>query len=192
LNTISAPFRPSSRALREVAVVADVDADRREARLEDRIAKVARLEEVLLPEARGVRDMVLAVLPEIGAVVVVDRGGVVVDTRLLAFVDRHDHRHPVPFCALGDEVGGRPWHALGDVVPVRVLRRTEVRAVEDLLQPQDLDALLAGLVDERQVDVDGRLTDLLERGGRVGQGSGCLDQAADDSSRHVEPSSLNR
>ena len=53
------------RAFGKVPVVADVDADRREARLEHRIAEVARLEEVLLPEARRVRDVVLAVLPEV-------------------------------------------------------------------------------------------------------------------------------
>ena len=56
------------RAFGKVPVVADVDADRGEARLEDRIAEVARLEEVLLPEAGRVRDVVLAVLPEIRAV----------------------------------------------------------------------------------------------------------------------------
>ena len=83
------------RALGEMAVVADVDADRGEARLEHRVAEVARLEEVLLPEAGRVRDVVLAVLAEIGAVGVVDRGGVVVDAGLLALVDRHDHRHLV-------------------------------------------------------------------------------------------------
>ena len=96
LKTISAPFRPSSRAPSgKVPVVADVDADRRVARLEHRVAEVAGLEEVLLPEARGVRDVVLAVLAEVAAVGVVDRGGVVVDAGLLALVDRDDHRHLV-------------------------------------------------------------------------------------------------
>ena len=68
-----------ARALGEVAVVADVDADLRVARLEDRIAEVAGLEVVLLPEAgRDLRDVVLPVLAEVGAVGVDDRGGVVV------------------------------------------------------------------------------------------------------------------
>src|SRR5207245_6615013 len=57
-----------SRALGEVTVVADVDSDRRVPCLEDGIAEVARLEEELLPKARGVGDMVLAVLAEVTAV----------------------------------------------------------------------------------------------------------------------------
>ena len=128
--------------------------------------------------------MVLAVLPEIGAVVVVDGGGVVVDARLLALVDRHHDRHAVLLRALGHQVGGRPRHRLGDVVPVRVLRRAEVGTVEDLLEAEDLHALLAGFVDERQVDVDGRLPDLVDGRRGIGERSGGLDQAADDSSRH--------
>ena len=117
-----------ARALGEVAVVADVDADLRVPRLEDRVAEVARLEEVLLPEAGGVRDVVLAVLAEVRAVGVEDGGGVVVDARVLALVDGHDDRHLVLLRDLRDRLGRGPGHALGGVVPARVLRRAEVRA----------------------------------------------------------------
>ena len=55
-----------ARALGEVAVVADVDADLGEAEVEDRVPEVAGAEVELLPEAgRDVRDVGLAVLAEI-------------------------------------------------------------------------------------------------------------------------------
>src|SRR4030095_16470356 len=67
------PVQPQQPgALREVTVVTDVDADRRVPRLEDRVSEVARLEKILLPEAGRVRDVVLAVLAEIRAVVVIN------------------------------------------------------------------------------------------------------------------------
>ena len=65
----------------EMTVVADVDADGGELRPEHRVAKVARLEEVLLPKAGGMRNVVLPVLAEVRAVGVVYGGGVVVDAR---------------------------------------------------------------------------------------------------------------
>src|ERR1019366_9831384 len=68
-----------ARAFREMAVVADVDADLDEAEVEDRKAEVAGAEIEFLPEAGSdVRDMSLAVLAEVGAVVVDDGGGVVI------------------------------------------------------------------------------------------------------------------
>ena len=161
------------RAFGKVAVVADVDADGRVARLEHRVAEVARLEEVLLPEPAGVRDVVLAVLAEIRAVGVVDGGGVVVDAGLLALVDRHDHRHRCTSARRSPWLGGRAGHRLGDVVPVRVLRRAEVRAVEHFLQAEDLHAALAGLLDERDVRVDRRLAAPRAIGdGRIGDRRG--------------------
>ena len=78
-------------AFGEVAVVADVDADLDEAEVEDRVAEVAGAEVELLPEAgRDVRDVGLAILAEVGAVVLDDGGGVVVDALLLDFVDGND------------------------------------------------------------------------------------------------------
>ena len=72
---------------------------------------------------------------------------------------------------------------LGQLVPARLLLGAEVGAVEQLLQAEDLDALLAGVLDERQVLVDHPLLDVvggsLERDVRLD-----LDQAAADDSRH--------
>src|SRR5580765_3410662 len=165
-------------------VVADVDADLRIARLEHRIAEVARLEEVLLPEARRMRDVILAVLAEVRAVVVVDGGGVVVDARRLALVHGHDHRHLVLLRELRHELARRSRHRLGDVVPVRVLRRTEVRPVEDLLEAEDLHALLPGFLDERHMSVDRRLPDFLDRRRRIRNGRGGLNQSTNNVSGH--------
>ena len=56
----------NARALGKMAVVADVDADSAEARLENGIAGVARREIKFLPEARmAVRDVMLAIFAEI-------------------------------------------------------------------------------------------------------------------------------
>ena len=172
------------RAFGKVPVVADVDADVREARLEHRIAEIAGLEEVLLPEARRVRDVVLAVLAQIRAVRIVDRRRVVVHAGLLALVHRHDHRHLVLLRELRHQLRRRPGHRFGDVVPVRVLRRTEVRAVEDLLEAEDLDAAAAGFLDERHVRVNRGLSNLLDRRGRIGDRRRRLNQSTNDMSRH--------
>src|SRR5439155_1522100 len=83
------------RALGEVAVVADVHADLPHGGVEDRVAEVAGAEVELLPEAVDVRDVRLAVLAEVLAVGVDDRGGVVVDAGLILFIHRDDQHHPV-------------------------------------------------------------------------------------------------
>src|SRR5690606_889300 len=57
----------------------------------------------------------------------------------------------------------RTGHRLGHVVPTRILRRTEVRSVEDLLQTEDLNASPSRLLDERNVERDRRFLDLLDR-----------------------------
>src|SRR4029079_89625 len=82
-----------ARALREVAVVADVDTDLRKRGLEDRIAQVPRPEVELLPEPRlSVGDVGLAVFAQVFAVGVDDGRSVVVDARLVLFVyGDHDH-----------------------------------------------------------------------------------------------------
>src|SRR4026208_1633802 len=120
MKTISAPFRPRARApsgkwragevegaalpagaveaegpgaLGEVAVVADVDADLADGRLEDRVAHVPGPEVELLPEALDVRDVGLAVLAQVRAVRVDHGGRVVVDARglrVLLVHRRHD------------------------------------------------------------------------------------------------------
>ena len=55
---------------------------------------------------------------------------------------------------------GRPvGHALGEVVPARLLLGAEVGAVEELLQAQDLGLLPGRLGDQLDVLVDHRLLD---------------------------------
>jgi hypothetical protein len=167
-----------------VTVVADVNADGRVSRPEDRIPEIARLEEVLLPEAGCVRNVVLAILAEIRAIVVVDGGGVVVHAGLFTLVHRDDHRHPVFLRVLRHPFGRRPRHRLSDVVPMRVLGGTEIRAIEHFLQPEDLHAALPRFVDERNVRVDRRVANLVDRRRRIGDGRGGLDQTAENFTWH--------
>src|SRR6185369_14821831 len=78
----------------------------------------------------------------------------------------------------------RARHRLRHVVPVRILGGAEVGAVEDLLEAQDLDALLPGLLDEGDVARDRVLLDPLDGERRVRDRGRALDQAADDLTRH--------
>src|SRR5262245_8164803 len=174
------------RALGEVAVVADVCADRRVPGLEHRIAQVARPEEELLPEPGDLRNMRLAILAEIAAVGVEERRGVLVHAGLLALVDRDHHRHLVLPRDRHQLLHRRAGHRLGGVVPPPILARAEVRAIEDLLQTQDLDTLLAGVVDHRQVFLEHRRLDIGDAARFIVDRIGGLDQAADDITGHVD------
>ena len=88
--------RQRAPAFREMAVVADVDAELDVCGLEHRVAQVARLEEELLVEARiDLRDVRLAIFAEVLAVGVDHGGGVVVHAGHGFLVDRHDHDHAV-------------------------------------------------------------------------------------------------
>src|SRR6266404_2883384 len=184
LGTVQAE---QSRAFGEVAVIADVDADRGVPRLEDGIAEVAGLEEELLPEAGRVRDVDLAVLAEVAAVGVDDGGGVVVDTRHLALIDRHDHHHLVFLRELLHPLDRRAGNRLGDVVPLGVLARTEVGAVEHFLQTKDLHALLACFLYIGKVLLEHCVADLRDRRVGIVDGVRHLDEATDDFSHyHLE------
>ena len=128
--------------------------------------------------------MVLAVLAEIGAVGVDDRGGVVVDARHRALVDRDDHRHLV-LAGVGDQLlDGGTRDGLGEGVPLLVLAGAEVRAIEDLLEPEDLDTGFACLVDVGQVLLEHRVGDFLHGSVGVVDGVGELDQSALDHACH--------
>src|SRR5947209_8268729 len=70
-------------ALREVAVVTDVDANARILRVEDGVAEIAGAEVELLPEALHLRNVRLAILAQVAAVGVDHGRRVVVDARLL-------------------------------------------------------------------------------------------------------------
>src|SRR3954464_6484500 len=153
-----------ARAFGEVAVVADVDADLAVLRIEDRIAEVAGTEVELFPEAGGdVRDVVLAVLAEVGAVGVDDGGGVVVDAGRLFLIQRHDDDHRVLLRVLLHELRGRTVrNALDGVVPARVLFSAEVGTGEDLLHADHLHAFPACLVEIFEGALDLRVADGLE------------------------------
>src|SRR5262244_1846273 len=137
-------------ALREVPLVADVDADPAHRGVEHRVAEVAGAEVVLLPEPLHLRDVVLAVLAEERAVGVDDRGGVVQDAFLLRLVDRHDEHHLVLTRDVTHQPDGRPvGHRLSPGVPLGLLDLAEVRPVEEFLQAGDAHALGRGIPDRR-------------------------------------------
>jgi len=98
---------------------------------------------------------VLRYLPRYG---VDDRGGVVVDARLILLVDRRDDHHPVLRGLLLEELRRR---AVGDLlgvgVALGVLDLAEVRAVEELLQADRLHPLLRGGVDVPEMPLDHRV-----------------------------------
>jgi hypothetical protein len=131
-----------------------------------------------------VGNVVLAVLAQVAAVRVVDGGGVVEHAGHLLLVDRDDDRHLVLGGDLRDGLGRGAGHRLGGVVPALVLPGAEVGAVEDLLQAEDLDALPAGLLDERDVLVEHRLLDLRHRLRFIIERIAALDQSADQLARH--------
>jgi hypothetical protein len=129
-------------------------------------------------------DVGLAVLAEILAVGVDDGGGVVIDAGLLLFVDGHDHDHPVLAGELSHELGGgAAGDGLGERVPARLLLGAEIRAVEKLLQAQDLGLLASGLLDESHVLLDHRLLDSGQSRIRSLDVPG-LDQSAANDARH--------
>src|SRR5918992_3641556 len=165
-------------ALREVAVVADVDADLADRGVEHRIAHVAGPEVELLPEALDVRDMRLAVLPKVRAVRIDHRRGVVVDAGgvLVLLVHRDDEDHAgLPGQVLHALCGWAVRDLLGVGVVLRILHLAEVGAVEELLEADDLGALRSGLAGELLVLGDHRF--LVARPLR-------LDQGRADAARH--------
>ncbi len=133
-------------ALGEVAVVADVDADLADGGVEDRPAEIAGAEVELLPEALDLRDVVLAVGAEDGAVGVDHGRGVVVEAGLLDLEDGDDDHHAgLAGQGLHAADGGPVGHRFGPAVVLRVLDLAEVGGVEDLLEPDDLRAPPGGL-----------------------------------------------
>src|SRR5215469_2691360 len=169
-------------ALGEVPLVADVDADPADRGVEHRVAEVAGAEVVLLPEPLHLRNVVLAVLAEEGAVGVDDRGGVVQDAFLFLLIDGHDQDHVVLAGHVAHEPHGRAVRdRLGPGVPLGLLYLAEVGAVEEFLQAGDLCALRSGFPHRRhgvlhhRILVAGPL--LLDQGGTYDIGhAGLLSQ----------------
>ena len=169
LKTTSAPWRPrSARALREVAVVADVDSDLAVPGLEDRITEIARLEVELLVEARShVGDVVLAVAADERAVGVDHRGGVVVDAGLHALVDGATMTIECLLREGLELLDGGAGDRLGRVVPAQRLAGAEVRSVENILQHRTCTPSRAGLLDEGKVRLERLLLDVRDGSGLV-------------------------
>src|SRR6266545_371477 len=169
-------------ALGEVAVVADVDTDLADGGVEDGKAEVAGAEVELLPEALYLRDVVFAVLAEVAPIGVDEGRGVVEHAGLLLFVHRQYEDHP--------ELGGEPLEALrggprdrlGVLVVRGVLDLAEVRAIEQLLEADDLGALSRRLAGVLLVGLDHRL--LVTRPRR-------LDERRTHGAGHVATSSID-
>ncbi len=132
------------------------------------------------------RDVGLAVLAEVSAVVVDHRGGVVVDAFLLELVDRDDEGDVMlARQVLHQPDGGAVGDRLGEIVPAGGLLGAEVRAVEDLLQADDLRAGFRGLPDVIDVLVDHGLLGGFERSVRRRDVGGLNQRAADISGHWV-------
>src|SRR5262249_40539253 len=81
-------------------------------------------------------------------------------------------------------------HALGEPVPLAVLLGAEVGTVEELLEAEDLDALLRRLADQAEVLLDHGVLDLLDRTLRVDvRRHRTLDQTAADRASHCSSKS---
>ena len=84
------------RPLRKMAVITNIDADLRVLGVEDRVAEVSGSEVILLPESgRGVRNVILAIFAQVGAVGIDHAGCVVVDACVFLFIDGDDDDHLV-------------------------------------------------------------------------------------------------
>jgi len=179
-------------AFREMPVVANVDAQFDVSRVEDGITQVARLEEELLVKTGiDLRDMRLAILAEIAAVCIDNRGGVVVDARHLFLVDGHHDNHLVLLRVFLHELRRMALRdALRGGVPLPVLARTEIGLGKHFLETKHLHALLARVFDHGNMSIDHDIPDLVGLHGHVAL-EGHLDQAAFEFC-HYEPRELNR
>jgi len=165
------------RALWKMPVVTDVHADGDAGtQAKHGETNVAGFEKEFFPKTGRVRNVNFAVLAQVTAVVVKDCGGVVVHAGHRAFIDGNDHGHAIFLRDGGQALDRGAGDGLGGVVPPPVLRGTKIGAVEDLLETQDLHALLAGLLDERQVFHKHGFLDFGNRATFVVQGIGTLNQ----------------
>src|SRR5438445_272381 len=165
VDNLGAIESENARAFRKMAVVANVDAHARVARVKDRVTGVARREIKFLPEARmAVRDVVLAIFSEVAAVGVDHRGRIVVDAGHLHFINRDDEYHLVLLRELLHARDGRAVrHPLGQFVPSRLLLGAKVGSVEKFLEAEDLHLLLGGIRDEALVLGDHLFFNVAER-----------------------------
>jgi len=168
-----------------MAVIADIDADFCIPGLKDGIAEVAGFEEEFLPEAGSMRDMVLAVFAQQGAVGVDDGGGVVEYAGLFLFIDRDDHDHGVFSCILRHALGSGAGYGFCRLIPAAVLAGAEIGGVKDLLEAEDLYAFCTCLVDQRQVFLEHGLLYLCDGTFAFCFWQAHLDETGSDQSGHV-------
>jgi hypothetical protein len=138
-------------AIGEMTVITYVYPDLRILCLEDGIAKVAGLEEELLPEAGSMWDMVLPVFPQKSTVCIDDSSRIVKDPGLLFFIHRHDHDHIVFFGIGGHPLHGGSGYRLRRVIPGAVLPGAEIRGIEYFLETKYLYTTFSRLLDERDM-----------------------------------------
>src|SRR5215469_17961267 len=126
-------------------VVADVDADFGEAKVENRIPQIPRTKIEFLPEPRrNMRNVCFAVFPEVRTVALNYSCCVVINAFALNFVDWNDERNPQFRCEFAQELDGRSVrNALGEIVPTNRLLGAKVRTIENFLQAHDFRACLA-------------------------------------------------
>ena len=138
------------------------------------------------------REVVLAVLAQVGAVGVNDGGGVVEEAGDLLLEDGHDHHHAVlPGQVLHQADGRSVGHRLRQLPPPVVLLGGEVGAGEQLLEAEDLDAPAGGLLDQRNMLVQHEPPQRLDVLGRVPPDAG-LDQTGPHHSWHVASPSFGK
>src|SRR5437773_4611779 len=167
-------------------VIANINTNTRKRRVERRITKVAGLEIELLPEAGvDVRNVVLAILAEIGPVSIDYGSGVVVDAGNLFFVDWDDDYHAVLLRRFLHQLDGRPVGNFFDgFVPAHLLLSAKVRRRKYFLHAQDLHALFGRVFDHRQMLFNVQALDLFN--GRVSRpGVLRLNQSAFNYSWHI-------
>src|SRR5690606_34902099 len=160
-NYLGAVQPEASCTFGKVAVVANINADPRDRRIETRIAEIAGTKIELFPKAGSdVRDVRLAILAEVFAIRIDNGGGVVIDARLLLFIDRDDEHHAELLRNVLHQFDGRPiGNFLDRLVPTRLLLGTEIRRREDLLKAKDLHTFSRRVFDELHLMVDVRLLD---------------------------------
>ena len=143
-----------SRRFRKPLVPADQRADVCEAGLEHRIAQITRSEIELLVVERIVRNVGLAVASQQGAIGIDHDDGVVIHAGTPLFKERH-YQHDRQVSGEGGIAGGRwAWDRFGEVEGPRVLALREIVRGKELLQADDLRALVGGLPDESGCGVE--------------------------------------
>jgi hypothetical protein len=120
--------------------------------------------------------MDLAHLAQERAVGIQHGSSVEVHAVLRFLVHGEHHGHAVLSCQRRHALGDRPGYRLCRGIPLRILLCGKIRAVEDLLQAEDLHAFLPRFLHEPDVFLDHRFLDLGYRA--FVPGVRCLDVGA--------------